>query len=441
MVVSSVPDGDDSRAWSGRLAASGRSGAIIVTSQLTPADQRNLDRARLPFVLIDPAGELPDPSVATVGATNWAGGLSAVRHLLGLGHRRIGVIGGHVAMLCSRARISGYAAALASAGIEVDPALIRHGNFHHVGGYQAARELFELPDPPTAIFAGSDEQAFGVAEAARVTGRRIPEDLSVVGFDDLPISRWFSPPLTTVRQPLAEMGRIAAAMLSAMIDGRRAARPPGGAGHRARRPLLDRPASRVGGCAGREDPEHPCLTPRSTDEPLPTTTRSLGPPETKGAPVPTELHVATTGSDHADGSADPPFRTINRAAALAQPGDTVVVHGGEYREWVQPPTRRAQRPAPHHLHRRPRRARRDQGLRAGHRLGAGRRRRLDRRPCRTACSATFNPFAEEVDGDWIVYADPSTPKKHLGDVYLNGTSFYEVSTLERGVATRRCAPR
>jgi LacI family transcriptional regulator len=123
-------------------------------------------------------------------------------------------------MLCSRARIDGYRAALESAGVAVDPALIRNGNFHHFGGYQAARELFELTDPPTAIFAGSDEQAFGVAEAARVTGRRIPEDLSIVGFDDLPISRWVSPPLTTVRQPLSEMGRTAAEMLLMMIDRR-----------------------------------------------------------------------------------------------------------------------------------------------------------------------------------------------------------------------------
>lgn len=220
VVVSSVPHPGDTRAWSSSLVASGRSGVIIVTSHLTPADQRVLNRARLPFVLIDPAAELPHPSVATVGATNWAGGVSAVRHLLSMGHLRIAVIGGPVAMLCSRARISGYCSALASAGLEVDPALIRHGNFHHIGGYQAARELFELPEAPTAIFAGSDEQAFGVAEAARVTGRRIPEDLSVVGFDDLPMSRWFSPPLTTIRQPLAEMGRIAVAMLSAMIDGR-----------------------------------------------------------------------------------------------------------------------------------------------------------------------------------------------------------------------------
>ena len=220
VVVSSVPASSDRRAWSSRLASAGRSGAIIVTSELTPSDQRSLARAQVPYVLIDPAAELPDSKVATVGATNWAGGLSAAQHLLGLGHRRIAVIGGPVQMLCSRARISGYSAALASAGLEVDPALIRHGNFHHLGGYQAALELFERPHPPTAIFTGNDEQAFGVAEAARVTGRRIPQDLSIVGFDDLPMSRWFSPPLTTVRQPLTEMGRIAAEMLSAMIDGR-----------------------------------------------------------------------------------------------------------------------------------------------------------------------------------------------------------------------------
>jgi LacI family transcriptional regulator len=220
VVVSPMPGPTDARSWSSAVVSAGRSGAIIVTSELTRSDQRTLARAHVPYVLIDPAAELPDPKVATVGATNWAGGFSAARHLLRLGHRRIGVIGGPVAMQCSRARISGYSAALASAGVEVDPALIRHGNFHHIGGYEAARELFELAQPPSAIFAGSDEQAFGVAEAARATGRRIPEDLSVVGFDDLPIARWFSPPLTTVRQPLAEMGRIAAEMLLAMIDQR-----------------------------------------------------------------------------------------------------------------------------------------------------------------------------------------------------------------------------
>ncbi|GAA1844053.1 LacI family DNA-binding transcriptional regulator [Microlunatus capsulatus] len=218
VVVTSAPDTPDGRGWSGRFAPNDRSGAIIVTSQLTPADQRELARARVPYVLIDPAAELASPEVSTVGATNWAGGLAATQHLLGLGHRRIAAIGGPAAMLCTRARISGYSAALASAGVRLDPELIRHGRFHHRGGHQAAQELFALPDPPTAIFAGSDEQAFGVAEAARLTGRRIPDDLSLVGFDDLPMARWFSPPLTTVRQPLTEMGRTAASMLLGMIE-------------------------------------------------------------------------------------------------------------------------------------------------------------------------------------------------------------------------------
>ena len=97
---------------------------------------------------------------------------------------------------------------------------MRYGDFHHLGGYDRARELLALPDPPTAVFAGSDEQAFGVVEAARVAGLAVPADLSVVGFDDLPMSRWASPPLTTVRQPLADMGRVASQMLQLLMEGR-----------------------------------------------------------------------------------------------------------------------------------------------------------------------------------------------------------------------------
>ena len=219
-VVTALPAMRERGGWSRDLAARGRAGAIVVTSELDAEDQANLAASRLPYLLIDPAGELPSPSVATVGATNWAGGVSATRHLLGLGHRRIAAIGGPETMLCSRARLAGYSSELASWGIATDPELVRHGSFHHHGGHEAALALLALPEPPTAIFAGSDEQAFGVVEAARVTGRRVPQDLSVVGFDDLPVSRWFSPPLTTVRQPLVEMGRTAAAMLAEMIEER-----------------------------------------------------------------------------------------------------------------------------------------------------------------------------------------------------------------------------
>ncbi len=106
------------------------------------------------------------------------------------------------------------------AGIATDPDLIKYGDFEHEGGFARAVELLDLPDRPTAIFAGSDQQAFGVYEAARQHGLRIPDDLSVVGFDELPVSRWASPPLTTVRQPLTEMGSAAAQMLGDLIDGR-----------------------------------------------------------------------------------------------------------------------------------------------------------------------------------------------------------------------------
>ena len=112
-------------------------------------------------------------------------------------------------MLCSRAREDGYRTALETAGVPVDPQLIRHGDFHVERAYEEGRALLSLPDRPTAIFAGSDLQAFGLYEAARVLGLRVPDDLSVIGFDDLPMARWAWPPLTTIRQPLTEMAATA----------------------------------------------------------------------------------------------------------------------------------------------------------------------------------------------------------------------------------------
>jgi LacI family xylobiose transport system transcriptional regulator len=95
----------------------------------------------------------------------------------------------------------------------VDPELIRTGNFHHEDGYRLGLDLLRRPDRPTAVFTGNDLQALGLYEAARELGLRIPEDLSVVGFDDLPVARWVGPPLTTVRQPLTEMAEAAARLV------------------------------------------------------------------------------------------------------------------------------------------------------------------------------------------------------------------------------------
>jgi LacI family transcriptional regulator len=219
VVVSAVRYGNARPAsWTSALASHDTDGVILVTSALTEAQLEQLRTSDIPLVVVDPVNP-PPPEVASVGATNWAGGLAATEHLLGLGHRRIAAIAGPEDYLCSRARIDGYRSALEREGVEFDRALVRHGDFHHDGGFRSGGELLDAPGRPTAIFAGNDQQALGVYEAARQRGLRIPQDLSVVGFDDLPVARWVSPPLTTVRQPLAEMGRAAAGMLGDLVDG------------------------------------------------------------------------------------------------------------------------------------------------------------------------------------------------------------------------------
>jgi LacI family transcriptional regulator len=219
VAVSSVRHGDARpSSWTSTLASHDTDGVILVTSELTGSQLSQLRGAGIPLVAIDPANT-PPAAIPSVGATNWAGGLAATEHLITLGHRRIGAISGPAEYLCSRARVDGYRSALDRAGIRFDPALVREGDFHHEGGFTAGGELLDLREPPTAIFAGSDQQAFGVYEAARQRRLRVPQDLSIVGFDDLRVARWASPPLTTVRQPLTEMGRTAAQMLGDLIAG------------------------------------------------------------------------------------------------------------------------------------------------------------------------------------------------------------------------------
>ncbi|GAB2813953.1 LacI family DNA-binding transcriptional regulator [Actinoallomurus bryophytorum] len=218
-VVSLVRD-DDARpsSWTSLTTMHDSDGVILVTSRMTSQQRQQLERAGVALVVIDPV-DMPDTDLASVGATNWAGGLAATEHLISLGHRRIGVIGGPREMLCTQARIDGYRAALERAGIEFDRRLIRYGDFRHEGGFTASRELLGLEERPTSIFAGSDQQAMGAYEAARQADLQVPRDLSVVGFDDLPLCQWLSPPLTTVRQPLEEMGRLAARALFSQLDG------------------------------------------------------------------------------------------------------------------------------------------------------------------------------------------------------------------------------
>jgi LacI family transcriptional regulator len=210
--------------WLQNLRARASDGVIFVTSDLTPPLYSELHRLGIPVVVIDPAGGA-EVDVPTIGATNWAGGRSATEHLVSLGHRRIGLIAGPKHLLCSRARLDGYRAALEAAGIEVDEKLIQQGDFMHESGFAGGGALLDLPEPPTAIFASSDTMALGVYEAARRRGLRVPDDLSVIGFDDLPESRWASPPLSTVRQPLVEMGGLAARTALRLAQGEKVQTP------------------------------------------------------------------------------------------------------------------------------------------------------------------------------------------------------------------------
>ena len=183
-------------------------GVIMVFSDLDPDQRAQLEARRIPFVVVDPIGDEGD-DVPSIGSANWNGGRLATTHLRTLGHTRIGMIGGPVTTLCSRQRVDGYTDALRSTGVEVDPALIRWADFEVGGGHREALALLRLADPPTAIFAGSDMQALGVYQAARELGLEIPRDLSVVGYDDLPMADWVTPPLTTVHQPLQQMAQLA----------------------------------------------------------------------------------------------------------------------------------------------------------------------------------------------------------------------------------------
>jgi LacI family transcriptional regulator len=200
--------GDRAAAWARDLAAAGRQAVIAVVNELTAADLTALSRARLPLVVIDPLN-LPRARVTSVGSTNFAGGLAATQHLLSLGHRRIGYVGGPTTAACNQARMHGYRAAMEAAGVPVPDGYVRTGHFLYQDGVDEGAVLLDLPQPPTAVFAGSDETAAGVIEAARARGLRIPEDMSVVGFDDTQVARLASPPLTTVRQPLRGMGGVA----------------------------------------------------------------------------------------------------------------------------------------------------------------------------------------------------------------------------------------
>lgn len=172
----------------------------------------------LPLVMIDDQEE--PGNIPWVGVDNRAGAYEATRYLLQLGHRRIAHILGPQTYYCATERYQGYCQALHEAGIEPDPAFLLHGKFETASGRQCAETLFayEKSSWPTAIFVSNDQMAYGVLEVAEQQGIRVPEDVTLIGFDDNIFSAHMRPPLTTIRQPFSQMGHTAIELLLTMID-------------------------------------------------------------------------------------------------------------------------------------------------------------------------------------------------------------------------------
>jgi LacI family transcriptional regulator len=165
----------------------------------------------VPVVIVD--RELPETAADSVLTDNSHGGWLATRHLLDLGHRRIGCVAGPGDLAPSAARLSGFRRALAEARIPADEGPVAQGDFRYRGGHQAAHRLLSTDSSLTAIFACNDLMAIGAISAAVETGRHVPSDLSVVGFDNVSAAAFSNPTLTTVAQPTHEMGVVAARML------------------------------------------------------------------------------------------------------------------------------------------------------------------------------------------------------------------------------------
>ncbi len=194
-----------------RLGGTLLDGAIIVTPTVVEPG------AAMPVVAIDPHTGSHD--VPTVESDNVGGARSAVEHLVGMGHTRIGMIRGREDLESARLREQGFRQAMAAAGLRVDETLLATGSFRAESAVGPAHLILDRKDRPTAVFAANDLMALRTVEVARQLGLRVPQDLSVVGFDNVPESAVSEPALTTVAQPLRDLGRTALDMLLTLLAG------------------------------------------------------------------------------------------------------------------------------------------------------------------------------------------------------------------------------
>ena len=203
-----------------RLMHGTTDGAILILPEESSAELSALHAHGYRFVIVDPRKPL-DEMVPTVSAAHSHGAGEAVGHLLALGHRRIAAITGRRGWIATEERLRGYRGALAAGGVMPDLRLEVESDWETNGGRAAAAQLLDLDEPPTAIFAFNDMLAVGAMQAARSRGIQVPDELSIVGFDDTFEASIVTPTLTTVRQSLAEMGRMAVALLVRLLHNQR----------------------------------------------------------------------------------------------------------------------------------------------------------------------------------------------------------------------------
>lgn len=165
----------------------------------------------IPVVVVDRC--FPEIEVDTVITDNRLGGQLATQHLIELGHKRIACITGPSNLTPSAERVTGYQEAVEEAGIALDPALIMQGDYHPKSGQNVTSAMLKLKNPPSAIFACNDLMAIGAMRAVVAAGLRVPEDISIIGFDDIELARYSTPPLTTIAQPILEIGSEAARLM------------------------------------------------------------------------------------------------------------------------------------------------------------------------------------------------------------------------------------
>jgi LacI family repressor for deo operon, udp, cdd, tsx, nupC, and nupG len=190
-------------------------GVILLTAR---TDQKVLEELSEEYPVVLACEYYEGSNLPTVSIDNISSARKATEYLISLNHKRIAHISGPLKVVVGRDRLKGFYQAMAQHGLSVDPLMVQEGDFSYESGFNLMKKLLTLDEPPTAVFAGNDEMAMGAIKAAKSKGLKVPEDLSVVGFDDIKFASIFEPALTTIAQPTFEMGKKAMELLLKLIN-------------------------------------------------------------------------------------------------------------------------------------------------------------------------------------------------------------------------------